>query len=139
MHTHDRPSGTGDYIEGEHYAVEYAIGVRIRDQHITDLVIPIFRDNVTNVTTNPTAFYEQTKIAYEVMMILYDLIDNGTSSRWSAQFSVSDSNRPRQLMVDFIFAQPSERSQQLLDIIEWSRVDTSSHRPAYRIPNGVTY
>jgi hypothetical protein len=131
MHTRDPATGfLRDYLEGSHYAFEYILGLRTQNMTLQDYAIRAFR-NPSGITTNPQAFYRIARISYEIFRILYDVIDHDTSSQWSAQFSGLNNNRARDLLVEYIFGDPENRSRQLQDITMWVEIDVDSSRPAY--------
>jgi hypothetical protein len=133
FHTANPATSTAyDYLEGSHYALEYILGVRTQNNTLQNYAINVFR-NPSGVTTNPLAFYQVARVSYETLRILYDIIDHDTSSRWSAQFSGSNSNRARDLLTEYIFAEPENRSRQLQNIILWVQTDVEGSRPAYRL------
>jgi hypothetical protein len=133
MHTRDPGGLFGGTLyshrEGAAYALEYILGVRFRNTELRDYA-------QMQLNRGGTDFLSEARTYYETLMILYDIIDRGTSSRWAWLSPGLNSSRARELMTQYIFDAPANRSQDLQNILSWVETDLRNDRPAYRL---VTY
>jgi hypothetical protein len=134
LHTCDPPGFTGTFslgVEGDNYAFEYVLGERTGNRWLQDYAAT----QIINARDGANvSFIQVARNYYETLRILYDIIDHDTSSRWTGYFPGLNSTRARELMTQYIFNAPENRSQDLRNITTWVENDTANNRGFYRLP-----
>ncbi|HSE38993.1 MAG TPA: DUF4157 domain-containing protein, partial [Blastocatellia bacterium] len=130
---HGLQYGEGDYLEGESYAVEHFLAVRVGDKARADEIEDVLINMATSMGQLAPALKRKFRITYAAMQGLYEIVDKGSSSHSGSPFvtpSPLTADEARALVAELVSDEESDRSRRLQDILKW----VESHPSGFNVP-----